>query len=171
MNDCPQWITRPEKPTDSTAIRGVNIAAFETADEANLVDALRLDPAWIEGLSFVTTNDTGTVLGHALLTRCHIGDVPALCLAPCAVLPDCQRTGAGSAAIRAVMQAARDRGEDFIVVLGHPEFYPRFGFERASIHGINLSIGVPEDALLALSLDEATPLPAGTVRYAAPFGI
>lgn len=171
MSDHPQWITRPEKPTDTTAIRDVNIAAFETADEANLVAALRQVPAWIDGLSFVTTNDAGTVVGHALLTRCHIGNVPALCLAPCAVLPDYQRTGAGSAAIRAVMQAARDRGEDFVVVLGHPEYYPRFGFDRASIHGINLSIEVPDDALLALSLDGATPLPAGAVRYAAPFGI
>ena len=69
MTDHPQWITRPEKPTDTAAVRDVNIAAFETTDEANLVDALRQDPAWIDGLSFVTTTDTGTVVGHALLTR------------------------------------------------------------------------------------------------------
>lgn len=171
MNNRPQWITRTERPTDVTAIRDVNTAAFETADEADLVDALRQDPAWIDGLSMVTTSEAGTVVGHALLTRCYIGDIAALCLAPCAVLPEYQRTGAGSAVIRAVIQAACDRGEDFIVVLGHSEYYPRFGFERASIHGIELTIDVPDDALLALSLSKEKRLPAGVVRYAAPFGI
>ncbi|MBW3085898.1 hypothetical protein KEM60_02109 [Austwickia sp. TVS 96-490-7B] len=171
MNDHPQWFTRPERPADIPAIRAINIAAFETADEADLVDALRDDPAWIDGLSIVTTNNNGTVVGHALLTRCHIGEIPALCLAPCAVLPDLQRAGAGSAAIRAAMKAAQECGEDFVVVLGHPEYYPRFGFERASRHGIRLSVEVPDDALLALSLGRTKPLPAGTVRYAAPFGI
>jgi len=171
MNDHSQWLTRPETPADIPAIRAVNIAAFETAEEADLVDLLREDPAWIDGLSIVTTTNAGTVVAHALLTRCHIGDTPALCLAPCAVLPDHQRTGAGSAAIRAALESAQDRGENFVVVLGHPQYYPRFGFERASLHGISLSVEVPDEALRALSLDSSTPLPSGTVRYGAPFGI
>ena len=61
-------------------------------------------------------------------------------------------------------------GERFVVVLGHPAYYPRFGFGRASTHGISLSVEVPDDALMALSLD-GSALPAGRVRYAAPFGI
>ncbi|HLL32790.1 MAG TPA: N-acetyltransferase, partial [Streptomyces sp.] len=109
--------------------------------------------------------------GHALLTRCHIGEVPALALAPCAVRPERQRTGAGSAAIRAALRAATDAGERYIVVLGHPGYYQRFGFTRASAHGIALSIDVPDEALMALALDPAHPLPGGTVRYAAAFGI
>lgn len=135
------------------------------------MDALRQDAAWIDGLSMVTTAPDGTVVGHALLTRCHIGDTPALCLAPCAVLPAHQRTGAGSAAIRAALQAAREQGEAFVVVLGHPGYYPRFGFERASAHGIGVSLEVPDEALMALSLDPDRALPAGIVRYAEPFGI
>ena len=135
MTTHPRWTTRAETAADIPAVHGVELAAFPSADEAELVSALRRDPAWIEGLSVVTTAPDGTVVGHALLTRCHIDDVPALCLAPCAVLPAHQRTGAGSAAIRAVLQAARKRGEAFVVVLGHPEYYPRFGFERASAHG------------------------------------
>lgn len=164
------WLTRPETPSDIEAIRRINIAAFDTAEEADLVDALRTDPGWIDGLSMISTGLDGTPVGHALLTRCHIDTTPALCLAPCAVLPEFHSSGAGSAVIRAVLDAATKRGESFVVVLGHPHYYPRFGFERAIRHGIGLSIEVPEDALMAMSLNDR-PLPSGTVRYAPPFGI
>ncbi|GAA2995194.1 hypothetical protein GCM10010519_30390 [Streptomyces lactacystinicus] len=87
------------------------------------------------------------------------------------MLPAYRRTGAGSAAVRAALDAARGLGERHVVVLGHPDYYPRFGFTRAGAHGIGLTIDVPDEALMALSLDADHPLPAGTVRYAAPFGI
>ncbi|RIQ29161.1 GNAT family N-acetyltransferase [Jiangella rhizosphaerae] len=165
------WITRAETGADIAAIRDITIAAFDRPDEADLVDALRADPAWIDGLSIVAAAPDGTVAGHALLTRCHIGDTPALCLGPCSVRPGRQKSGAGSAAIRAALRAAHDHGERFVTVLGHPEYYPRFGFERASAHGIGAGFDVPDDALMALSLDDAHPLPSGTIRYAAPFGV
>ncbi|MEU9334095.1 N-acetyltransferase [Streptomyces sp. NPDC048290] len=165
------WTTRPETPDDIPAIHEVVLAAFGRPAEADLVDALRADPAWIDGLSFVSVDAGGEVVGQALLTRCHIGETPALCLAPCAVLPAHQRTGAGSAAVRAALAAAKERGEYYVTVLGHPAYYPRFGFTRASTHGIGLSIDVPDEALMALTLDPSHPLPGGTIRYAAPFGI
>ncbi|MET9256379.1 N-acetyltransferase [Streptomyces sp. NPDC003717] len=166
------WSTRPETPADVPAVREIVRAAFPTPEEATLVDALRADSeAWIEGLSVVAVDDDDRPVGHALLTRCHIGDAPALCLAPVAVRPDAQRTGAGSAAVRAALAAARGLGEAHVVVLGDPAYYPRFGFARASVHGIRLSIEVPDDAVMALTLDPGRPLPAGTVRYAVPFGI
>ncbi|MFI6576842.1 GNAT family N-acetyltransferase [Nocardiopsis sp. NPDC050513] len=166
------WTTRAETRADIPAIREVVRAAFGRDEESDLVDALRADAsAWIDGLSLVAADADGRVVGHALLTRCHIGDVPALCLAPCAVLPELQGTGAGSAAVRAALAAARERGERHVVVLGHPAYYPRFGFTRASAHGIRLSVEVPDEALMALALDADHPLPGGTVRYAAPFGI
>ncbi|MFF5482048.1 GNAT family N-acetyltransferase [Streptomyces sp. NPDC012935] len=165
------WITRAETSADIPAVREINLAAFETRLEADLVDALRADPAWIEGLSLVATDDDGRPVGYALLTRCHIGEAPALCLAPCAVRPEQQSSGAGSAVIRAALAAAEEKGEHHVVVLGHPTYYPRFGFDRASAHGIGLTIDVPDEALMALTLDAAHPLPGGTVRYAAPFGI
>ncbi|MHA7262219.1 GNAT family N-acetyltransferase [Arthrobacter sp. TMN-37] len=165
------WRTRPEQPRDLDAIHAINAAAFETEAEANLVEALRGDPAWIEGLSILVTTTADEPVGHALLTRCHIGETPALCLAPCAVLPSSQRAGAGTAAVDAALEAARAMGEAFVVVLGHPGYYPRFGFERASSFGIRLSIDVPDEALTALSLDPQRALPSGTVRYAEPFGI
>ncbi|CQR66057.1 GNAT family N-acetyltransferase [Streptomyces leeuwenhoekii] len=166
------WTTRAETGADIPAIREILLAAFPTALEADLVDALRADPAaWIDGLSLVAADDDGRPAGYALLTRCHIGDSPALCLGPCAVPPERHNRGAGSAAIRAALAAARARGEHHVVVLGHPAYYPRFGFTRASAHGIGLTVDVPDEALMALTLDTGRPLPAGTVRYAAPFGI
>ncbi|MGW0713022.1 GNAT family N-acetyltransferase [Streptomyces sp. NPDC002643] len=167
------WITRAENGADDiTAIREIDLAAFETPLEADLVEALRADEAWIDGLSLVAATGAGRVVGHALLTRCHIDDTPALCLGPVAVLPGHQGTGAGSAVIRAALKAAEKLGEHFVVVLGHPPYYPRFGFTRASAHGIRITIDVPDEALMALTLDPiGHPLPSGTIRYAAPFGI
>ncbi|UGQ15468.1 N-acetyltransferase [Yinghuangia sp. ASG 101] len=165
------WTTRPETAADIPALRAISLAAFETPLEADLIDALRADEAWIDGLSLVSTTDDGRPVGHALLTRCHIDATPALCLGPVAVLPEHQRSGAGGAAIRAALNAAAGRGERFVVVLGHPPYYPRFGFTRASAHGIRASFDTPDDALMALALDTEHPLPTGTIRYAAPFGV
>ncbi|MFC4068453.1 GNAT family N-acetyltransferase [Actinoplanes subglobosus] len=167
------WTTRGETPADIPAVHAVVAAAFPTADEAHLVDALRGDPhAWIDGLSMLAVDVHGTPAGHALLTRCHIDGTPALALAPCAVLPAAQRTGAGSAAVHAVLAAARTRAqENLVVVLGHAGYYPRFGFTRASGFGIKAPIDVPDEALMALVLDPSRPVPAGTIRWATAFGI
>ena len=184
----PTWSTRAENAADTAAVRDVTLAAFDTPLEADLVDALREDPAWIDGLSLVAEDGDGRVVAHALLTRCHVDDVPALCLGPCSVRPEHQGRGAGTAVVRAALAAAAERGERFVVVLGHPAYYPRFGFSRASAHGIRVDFEVPDEALMALTLDAAHPspattlngrlrrgtsrsLPAGTVRYAPPFGI
>lgn len=164
------WTTRTETTDDVAAIRAVNLAAFDTAHEADLVDELRTDSSWIDGLSLVAVDPDGVVAGYALMTRCHIDDTPALCLGPCSVLPDYQRTGAGSAAIRAALKAATDLGERHVTVLGHDTYYPKFGFTRASTHGITVSFDVPDEALMAIALDGG-PLPSGTIRYAAPFGV
>ncbi|SNB78455.1 Predicted N-acetyltransferase YhbS [Streptomyces sp. PgraA7] len=166
------WTARPETTDDITAIRDINLAAFPTSEEADLIDALRTDPkAWIDGLSLVTEGSEGTLTGHALLTRCHVDGAPALALAPCAVRPSAQRTGAGSAAIRAALDAARSLGENLVLVLGHPEYYPRFGFTPASRFGIRAPFDVPDEAMMALALDDTRPVPTGTIRYAAAFGV
>jgi predicted N-acetyltransferase YhbS len=166
------WTTRVETAEDLEAIRSLLRAAFPTDAEADLVDALRADPAaWIEGLSVVSVDADGTVVGYALLTRGHVDDVPVVGLGPCAVLPSRQRSGAGSAAIRAALANAAALGERFVVVLGHADYYPRFGFTRASLHGIRLTIDAPDEAVMALALDGRQPLPSGTMRYAAAFGI
>lgn len=164
-------VIRPESPSEVDAVRAVNIAAFETSEEADLVDALRTSSAWIDGLSWVATTGAGDVVGYALLTRCTVGDSAGLCLAPCAVDPRYQGRGVGSAVIEAALEAARVRGAGFVVVLGHPGYYPRFGFQRARDYGIRLSVDVPADALMVMTLNDDASVPAGTVCYAEPFGI
>lgn len=166
------WIARPETADDIPAIREILAAAFPTALEAGIVDALRADPdAWIDGLSMLTTAPDGTPVGYALLTRCHVDGAPALALAPCAVLPSAQRTGAGSAAIRAALDAARVMGENPVLVLGHADYYPRFGFTPASRVGIRAPFEVPDEAMMAMALDDTRPIPTGTIHYPAAFGV
>lgn len=166
------WSTCPERPGDEAAVREILTAAFPTTEEADLVDALRADPsAWVEGLSVVALDDEGHPAAHALLTRAHVGGEEVLALAPCATRPEVQRGGAGSAAIRAGLAAARDRGENVVVVLGHPAYYPRFGFEPASRFGITAPFEAPDDAFLVLALDPGRPVPRGEVLYARAFGI
>ncbi|GAB3431038.1 hypothetical protein GCM10027436_04710 [Actinophytocola sediminis] len=167
-----RWTTHAETPDDIAAIHAVNAAAFPTAEEADLVDALRVDPqAWIEGLSIVTENEDGEVVGYALLTRCQVGGEPALALGPCAVLPDHQSTGVGSAAIRTGLDAARRLGENLVVVLGHADYYPRFGFTPASGFGIHAPFDAPAENFLALALDAARPTPTGLIQYPPAFGV
>ncbi|WP_281245068.1 GNAT family N-acetyltransferase [Actinokineospora terrae] len=125
----------------------------------------------MDGLSIVAVDGADAVVAHALLTRCHVGGSPALALAPCSVLPDSQRRGAGSAAIRAGLDAARALGENLVVVLGHAEYYPRFGFTPASGSGVLAPFDVPDEAFLVLSLDPGRPTPTGLVRYPAAFGV
>lgn len=166
------WVVRAEQPGDIAQIRGINVAAFPGEGEANLVDALRADPkAWVEGLSMVTVDHEGSLVGHALLSRCTVGGQPALALAPCAVLPEEQGQGAGSAAIRAGLDAAKQRGENLVVVLGHADYYPRFGFTPASEFGVTAPFEVPADSFLALALDPGRETPGGEIRYPAVFGV
>ncbi|MFE7705724.1 bifunctional class I SAM-dependent methyltransferase/N-acetyltransferase [Streptomyces sp. NPDC057486] len=170
----PRWTTRPETAADIDAVHAVNAAAFPTPDEARLVDALRTDPqAWLPGLSYVAreTGGTGDIAAYALLTRCRVGDAPALALAPVATAPDRRLQGAGQAVVRAVLDAARLRGESLVLVLGHPDYYPRFGFVPASRFGIRAGFEVPDEAMMALVLDDSAPVPTGTIQYPAAFGI
>lgn len=116
---------RPERPGDEAGVRAVTEAAFPTAEEAQLVDRLRADrTAWLPGLSWVAVDDAGRIIAHSLLTRCQVGGAAATALAPCSVDPAQQHRGVGSAVIRAYLAAAVERGEDLVLVLGHPELLP-----------------------------------------------
>lgn len=112
-------------------MRQVELAAFDTPAEADLVDSLRGDPSRLDGLSYLVEAPSGVVVAHALLTRCRFGDTPAVALPPCAVLPDWQGRGVGPSVIRGLLNAARTAGERTVIVLGHPAYYPRFGFSPA----------------------------------------
>ncbi|MEU7020020.1 bifunctional class I SAM-dependent methyltransferase/N-acetyltransferase [Streptomyces sp. NPDC046203] len=168
----PRWRTRAETGADRGAVREVVTAAFPTPDEARLVDALRADEdAWLPGLSYVAEAPDGTIAAYALITRCRVDGAPAAALAPVAVAPAHQRSGAGQAVVRAALDAARLSGERLVLVLGHPEYYPRFGFVRASAYGIKPAFTVPDEAMMALDLDGSGAVAGGTISYPVAFGV
>jgi putative acetyltransferase len=148
-------IVRPERAEDRGAVREVNRDAFGRAAEADLVDALRRSPAFIPELSLVALDGT-QVVGHVLFTRIVVRGErhshPALALAPLAVLGLHQRRGVGSALVERGFEHALALGHALVIVLGHPEYYPRFGFVPAGPHGIRAPFAVREEAFLAREL-------------------
>jgi putative acetyltransferase len=141
---------RHEQPGDVAAIRDVTVSAFGQAEEADIVDALRANGA--VSLSLVATIG-GRVVGHILYSPVSVGDIAGAGLGPIAVAPEHQRHGIGSQLIETGNQKLREAGCPFIVVLGHPGYYPRFGFKRASIYGLSCEWEVPDDAFMALILN------------------
>jgi len=161
---------RREQDGDADQIRIVNAQAFGGSSEAEIVDALRGSAG---SLSLVAIADE-RIVGHILFTPVDIDGVAphgaALGLAPLAVLPERQRSGIGSALVRAGLDACRSNGCRVVVVLGHPEYYPRFGFVPAASAGLACEFAVPAEAFMALELVPGTLADArGTVRYHARF--
>lgn len=145
---------RREKPKDQDAVYAVNWAAFEQPMEGDIVNTLRAECG--EALSLVAEIKE-RVVGHIFFSPAIIaseqGDVVGMGLAPMAVHPDHQRQGIGSALVEAGVAALEKMNCPFIIVLGHPEFYPRFGFEPAGRHGIDCQWEVPDEAFMVRILD------------------
>jgi putative acetyltransferase len=147
---------RPETPVDRAAIHAVNTQAFagRTA-EAGLVYAIRLSVDFIPELSLVA-EESGQIVGHILFSRLHIqtegGPVPALALAPMAVLPDYQRQGIGSQLVRRGLERCASLEHGIVIVLGHPAYYPRFGFSAALAESLDCPFGDCGEAWMALEL-------------------
>ena len=157
---------RPEAASDIDAIRRVNEAAFGQPGEARLVDALRERATPF--LSFVA-EDGGAIVGHICFTPVTVqgtGEAIILGLAPMAVLPERQNQGIGTQLVEAGLDACRRAGYGAVVVLGHPEYYPRFGFEPAAPKGLRSEYDVPDEVFMLLELvpGAATEL-EGTARY------
>jgi putative acetyltransferase len=145
------WTIRPETPADYGAVYEVNKLAFENRDaEPRLVEALRGLPGVI---SLVAERD-GQVVGHILFTPIHIdtpsGNVPAISLAPLAVRPGYQNQGIGAALSRLGLEACRAQGHRIAIVLGHPDYYPRFGFSAALAKPLACPWGDCGEAWMAL---------------------
>ncbi len=143
---------REERPDDVAAIRDVNKLAFGQDQEANIVDALRSNGVAL--LSLVATlNDR--VVGHIMYSPLTVDDkVTGAALGPMSVLPEHQRRGIGSKLVEAGNRKLKDSGCPFIIVVGHENYYPRFGFRPAGALGIRCEWEVPADVFMLLVLDQ-----------------
>ena len=145
---------------------------FSDKTEHELVPRIRKSDAFIPELSLVAVNEE--FFGHILLSKIKIvnGDQfeESLALAPVSVLPEYQNKGIGTTLILEALMIAKELGYNSVVVLGHPEYYPKFGFKKASLWGIKAPFEVPEEAFMALELKEnALDTVSGIVEYPSVF--
>ncbi len=159
---------RAETPSDHDSVREVNRLAFEGAGEAALVDAVRGTPRTI---ALVATAGT-TVVGHILFSPVEIeggSSIAAVGLGPMAVLPEHQRRGVGTSLVGRGLEECGKLAYELVVVVGHPTYYPRFGFVRASTLGLRCEFEAPDEAFLALPLRSVPSRIEGIVRYLPQF--
>jgi len=157
---------RAERENDLFSVHGVYEAAFPTSSEAYLVDGLR---RMVDPLVSLVAEERGKIIGHIFFSPVSLDGRPDLLimgLAPMAVLPGHQHAGIGSALARAGLDQCRLLPAAAVVVLGHPEFYPRFGFVPSTRFGIRSEYDVPEEVFMALELEPGClDGLSGTIRY------
>ncbi|MEG4083810.1 N-acetyltransferase [Microcoleus sp. POL10_C6] len=164
---------RTEKPEDVEAVGNINIAAFGRKNEANLVDKLR---GIASTFSFVAVQ-SDRIVGHIFFSPVVVEgkcsrNLSILGLAPVAVLPNYQRQGIGTLLIQHGLKECGRSGFQAVVVLGHPDFYPRFGFIPASRKSLKCEYDVPDEAFMVLELESgALQDCSGTVKYRSEFSL
>src|SRR6185436_17086267 len=165
-----QMLIRAEQDEDRAAVHAVNASAFDTPLEARLVDALREQAAPVVSL---VAEDNGAIVGHIMFSPVSLSGHAALKimgLAPMAVAPGHQRKGIGSSLVRAGLEQCRQLGFGAVVVLGHPTYYPRFGFSSSTRFGIGCEYEVPEEVFMVVELQPGFLRgAAGNVQYHAAF--
>jgi len=173
IKSIPEIAVRLEAASDQSAVFRVTAAAFGREKEARLVDALRVSDAFVPELSLVAEKD-GTIAGYILFTKVEFTRDPShrgLAIGPVSVAPDMQKLGIGAELIKTGIGKARKLGFDSVILLGHPEYYPRFGFVPASNWNITTSYNAP-NATFALELRQgALDHTAGEARYAKEFAL
>ena len=165
---------RDYKLTEDLVEEAFKDAEYASHDEHLLVQRLRKGRAFIPELSLVAEIEN-KIAGHILFTRMLIfgsGEFGSLALGPLSVLPEYQRRGIGGKLIREGLKKAEDMGFESIIVVGHKDYYPRFGFGRASKWGIKCRFEVPDEAFMAMELKkDSLKGKSGLIKYAEEFGI
>lgn len=163
-------LIRDEKEQDLRAVHALNAAVFETSAEADLVDALR---AQAHPVISLVAEEENAVVGHILFSPVSLSahsELRIMGLAPMSIAPQHQRHGIGSALVHAGIARCKELGFGAVVVLGHPEYYPRFGFLPAKRLDIGCEYDVPEDVFMVMELRPAYLRGvSGTIKYHAAF--
>ena len=163
---------REETAADLEAIREVNRRAFGGESEVRLVDRLREDGLVVTSLVAV---EDERVVGHILFSELTIvtghSDVSAATLAPLAVIPERQRAGVGSALTRRGLEICRERGRAAVVLVGHPAYYPRFGFSSEMAKAIRSPYSGAGEAWMATELTPGALSTGGEARFPAAFDL
>ena len=161
---------RAETAEDRVAVHAVNISAFETAAEANLVSNLRNQATPIVSL---VADREGEIVGHIMFSPVSLSgcaDTNMMGLGPMAVIPEQQGKGIGSALVQKGLEQCKQLGITAVVVLGHPDYYPRFGFSPSSEFGINSEYDVPKEVFMIMELaPKALSGKGGIAKYHAAF--
>ncbi|MEX2139174.1 MAG: N-acetyltransferase [Pirellulales bacterium] len=164
-----------ERSEDQAGIRAVHLAAFPTPLEADLVDRLRDNGRAMVSL---VAREGDKIAGHVLFSPVTVHDVAGgndaaishgLGLAPVAVLPVFQRRGVGAALVEAGLAGCRESATPFVVVLGKPAYYARFGFEPASRYRLDSEYNAGDAFQVLLLQADALPAQGGLVRYGDEF--
>lgn len=156
-------IVHDERPQDRAAVRAVNASAFETSAEADLVDALRTR---VQPIVSLVAEVDGEVVGHILFSPVALDghrELRLMGLAPMAVAPAHQGQGIGAALVRAGLQRCRELGIGAVVVLGHPSYYPRFGFQPSARFGIRSEFDAPDEVFMLTELQRGHLQGAGGI--------
>ena len=170
----PRLSIRIERPDEAGRVRAIHDAAFGGPLEGQIVDAIRATDRWIAGGSLIAEAD-GTLVGHLLLSE---GDLVAddgssrriWVVGPLGVMPEHQRGGIGSALMQSAIAFAVERGQPVLALLGHADYYPRFGFQPARALGLEPPQPWPDEHWLALPLPGWDESIRGAVRYPEAFG-
>jgi len=167
-------IIRREKNEDFKSIYEINYQAFKQKNESELIERIRGSKNFVPGLSLVAEKN-GKIVGHLLLSKIKIkGEkvYKSLILAPLAVLPELQKQGIGEKLIKEGLKKARELGFSSVIVVGHKDYYPKFGFEKASKWNIKCSFEVPDEAFMAIELNNgALAEKSGIAEFSKEFEI
>ena len=164
-------LIRPERAEDAAAVRRVHEIAFPTTAEADLVERLR---AGGKAVIALVAEDAGIVVGHILFSPVALEPLAGtvgLGLAPVAVLPDHEKHGVGRRLIQNGLAECHAWGAGFVIVIGDPPYYGRFGFEPANKHGLRNEYGAGEGFMVFELTSGALPPPGTLVKYAPEFSV
>lgn len=161
---------RTERLSDYGEVFNLNYFAFgNREDESNLVERIRLSEGFIPELE-----ENDHILGHALFSKAEIvADEnlhEVIVLAPIAVLPSNQKTGIGSKLIQEGLKRCEALGYDYVFLIGHPSYYPKFGFKQARTYGFELKqFTVSDDVFMVYELRKGKMITMGELRYSKSF--